>query len=452
VQEDVGATVFDFGDGNFETGPTSGSLWYLVTSVNVTDDWLFGVALDSSSIPAVDTAIDHTYAAAGNYTAQLNSCCRLTGLVNASGAPYIVQSIVNAGGTNAPPVSTLTPIVNCAVNAVCSFTIPASDANGDPLTWRFSSSSESGIPSQPGPNAPAINSTNGQLTWDTTGAGAAGALFALQVTIEDHSGGSTTGPVKSKTSVDFIIQLGGAAPGSPPAFVTPTPGAPACNTTIPATVGAPVNFTVKASDPDPGNVTLTGAGVPPGATLTPALPASGNPVQTAFAWTPPAIGTTVMTFAATDPTGRQVLCSITIVASTGGGGTAKCDGKRATIVGTNKGENIEGTPGDDVIVALGGNDWIKPGGGNDVVCAGDGTDRVDAGDGDDLVFGQGDRDQLNGGRGDDVMYGGGNNDLLRGGDGNDKLFGETGDDHNDGGPGTDVCDGGPGTDTQLHCP
>jgi len=92
-----------------------------------------------------------------------------------------------------------------------------------------------------------------------------------------------------------------------------------------------------------------------------------------------------------------------------------CDGKPATIVGTDGPETITGTPGDDVIVALGGADTVNGQGGNDSIC---------------------------GGLGKDVLSGGEGNDTLRGGDGPDNLTG---------GPGTDTCVGDADFDVFASC-
>jgi subtilisin-like proprotein convertase family protein len=74
------------------------------------------------------------------------------------------------------------------------------------------------------------------------------------------------------------------ATNAPPAFVSPTP---TCGSTINGTAGQPITFTVRASDPNTGQtVTLSSGALPTGATMTPALPTSGNPVQSVFNWTP----------------------------------------------------------------------------------------------------------------------------------------------------------------------
>lgn len=64
----------------------------------------------------------------------------------------------------------------------------------------------------------------------------------------------------------------------------------------------------------------------------------------------------------------------------------RCGSRRATIVGSSRGERIVGTPRADVIAALGGNDTILGGRGNDVICGGSGRDTIEPGPGRDTVF------------------------------------------------------------------
>jgi Ca2+-binding RTX toxin-like protein len=86
----------------------------------------------------------------------------------------------------------------------------------------------------------------------------------------------------------------------------------------------------------------------------------------------------------------------------------KCQGRRATVVGTKANDRIRGTRRADVIVAKGGNDRINGRGGKDVICAGDG---------DDVVMGGGGADRLAGGPDSDVLSGGPGNDFIGGGTG-----------------------------------
>jgi uncharacterized delta-60 repeat protein len=78
----------------------------------------------------------------------------------------------------------------------------------------------------------------------------------------------------------------------------------------------------------------------------------------------------------------------------GGTSASRCQGRRATIVGTRQGEKLTGTPRRDVISALAGNDVVRGFGGNDLIC---------------------------GGRGDDSLRGGKGLDKLRGGPGRNRL-------------------------------
>jgi uncharacterized delta-60 repeat protein len=142
----------------------------------------------------------------------------------------------------------------------------------------------------------------------------------------------------------------------------------------------------------------------------------------------------------------------------GGSGASsvpRCQGHKATIVGTNGKNKLTGTKRADVIVGLGGNDTINGGGGNDIICAGGGNDRVnggagndrlDGGAGNDNLSGAAGKDSLTGDAGNDRMDGGGGNDSLSGGAGKDSLTGDAGNDHLDGGGGNDSLSGGAGND------
>ena len=73
--------------------------------------------------------------------------------------------------------------------------------------------------------------------------------------------------------------------------------------------------------------------------------------------------------------------------ATGHVAAATCDGRAATIAGTDRDDELSGTPGDDVIAGLGGQDTIDGGGGNDVLCGDAGADVVTGGPGSDRLFG-----------------------------------------------------------------
>jgi len=132
-----------------------------------------------------------------------------------------------------------------------------------------------------------------------------------------------------------------------------------------------------------------------------------------------------------------------------GGAIPRCDGHKATIVGTNRSDKLKGTKKADVIVGLGGNDRIDGGGGNDIICAGDGNDVVTGGAGNDRIEGGNGNDTLSGGAGNDVLDGQAGNDKLSGGAGKDTLSGGAGNDKLSGGSGSDLLLGGGGRNV-LH--
>jgi hypothetical protein len=99
---------------------------------------------------------------------------------------------------------------------------------------------------------------------------------------------------------------------------------------------------------------------------------------------------------------RTLLAVLSTVLLSAGVGTAaeaatyRCNGKKATIVGTAGADRIVGTKKRDVIVARGGADVIFSRSGNDLICAGDGGDVVDGGKGKDVLYG---------GQGKDACFG-----------------------------------------------
>jgi hypothetical protein len=97
-----------------------------------------------------------------------------------------------------------------------------------------------------------------------------------------------------------------------PAFVAPTP---TCGSVIEIPADQTLTLGVSASDPDGANtVALSASALPPGATLTPTLPTTGNPVSTQLFWTPSAsdAGNHSIVFSATDNCAAQTQCSITL--------------------------------------------------------------------------------------------------------------------------------------------
>jgi Ca2+-binding RTX toxin-like protein len=83
-----------------------------------------------------------------------------------------------------------------------------------------------------------------------------------------------------------------------------------------------------------------------------------------------------------------------------------CEGKPATIVGTNGNDVRGGTRGRDVIAGLGGNDKLSGLAGNDLICGDSGKDKLNGGKGKDILLGQKGKDSLMGGKGKDRLRGG----------------------------------------------
>ena len=129
------------------------------------------------------------------------------------------------------------------------------------------------------------------------------------------------------------------------------------------------------------------------------------------------------------------LVSLLAIASFPSGASARaratCMGERATVVGTEKHDRLEGTKDADVIVAGGGNDRIYGHGGDDLICGGGGEDTAFGGPGADRLFGQSDNDILQGDEGADFERGGGGLDSLEvtQDPGNDDLSAGPGEDY-----------------------
>lgn len=276
---------------NFGDGAVAGSTM-TVTAVDVTNDVVSGEA-----------HVTHTYASAGPWTAFVENCCRLSasgGHINNPDGGVRFETIVNLAATSASPVSLVSPIVDCPINALCSFTVPAADADGQGLSWRFATAAEAagsfGAFNQP--TGATISATTGLYQWNTTGAVLAPAgldtFYSTQVIVENVVGGV----VVSKTPVDFFIRLGTSSTNQQPVFVPPTP---ADGSVITGNVGAPLSFDVAASDPDAGDtVTLAMLGQPAGSSFS---PTAGNPATGTFSWTPTAPGDYLVTLLATDQHG-----------------------------------------------------------------------------------------------------------------------------------------------------
>ncbi|TDN38864.1 hypothetical protein A8B98_22140 [Hymenobacter sp. UV11] len=194
--------------------------------------------------------------------------------------------LVGATSTNNPPVFTgPTPDKGVKITVYAprqgqgqtpptSFTVQAADGDaGDKVTLQAASLPPGATftPTTPGSSNPALAVFSWTPTATTEG------LYTTTFTAEDSRGAQTT------TTVTFEV-FG----TDPPVFVAPTPPNMQEFNVVP---GQTVSFTLKASDVNTYGERLTlrnvtALGLPPGATLTPSLPTSGNSVEATFSWTP----------------------------------------------------------------------------------------------------------------------------------------------------------------------
>jgi len=321
IQDKVGDTMFDFGDGTV----SSFLVPFIVTAHSVEENWIIVEAVDFSAEP-FGPGIPHTYAGPGPFTARLAgplgaACCRLDpppfqipGLNNRAGQPhsYPLPTTVSPHSGNSSPVSAMAPIVVVPDNSAATFFVPAVDPDGDPIRWRLSTDAEAGGGSHP-PGL-SVDAATGQVTWNTTGLDQAN-FWTTTIMIEDLDGSG--GAVKSAIPVDFFLRIRPPVGSAPTCAVSPAGP-------LSAAVGEPVAFTVTGTDSDAGaTVTLNSAGMPSVAESSPALPVTGaSPQSSDVTWTPgdALVGTHVALFTATDNNGLQGLCSVTITVTGGGGG------------------------------------------------------------------------------------------------------------------------------------
>ncbi|WP_460954170.1 beta strand repeat-containing protein [Spirosoma litoris] len=282
-----GSAAFTYGDGT-----TTTAFNFTVTSVNTADDYFYAEAI-----------LTKAYSTTGNFTAFIEASARLSTLQNNGDGRYRINSLVNVGAANAnlPPASTLPPIVNLPFNqSAATFTVPATDPDGNPLTFSLATAADLGATSYTFTQPTNFSiSSSGVATFDTRSPKAVGQLYNAIIKISDG---------KSFVIVDFIIKI--VAASDPPVFVY---GGitPANNSTIQTYVGCPINFNVRATDTDPtsNTITLQGVGLPSGATFSPVT--GSNTVTSAFSFNPTTEGTSVTSFYAQDNIGNQAITSVT---------------------------------------------------------------------------------------------------------------------------------------------
>jgi fibro-slime domain-containing protein len=317
---------------------TQAPLNLTVVSEDVAHDWFVGTQVITVTLPAANAT----------YKAAFSNCCRISTLQdNNHDQNFSVWTTVPIDMTdltpNRPPVSASLPIVVFANNTLNTRQIPASDPDGDPITFRLATSVESGLVAtrpQPAQLPPAAFTLSpaGLITWTPSSAicnpnpdptdpldpaDPNGCAYAVQVVMTDSHGASTV--------LDFILLVINATGTAPTLKLNGS--ATAISLTVP--VGFALTMPIAAQDPDPAKgtvstpapITIGAGGLPIGSTTIPSLPTTLTPavvnglVNATFTWTPTYadVGAHVLIFSATDDQGLQTTNSATVNVSVNAG-------------------------------------------------------------------------------------------------------------------------------------
>jgi hypothetical protein len=297
--------TFNFGDGATATQTFVGQVGMtppriVMASAGVTGG-VIGTGVDAGGAGYVvfEMIVSRTYAGtATEFTAFFSSCCRISGLQNGAGdANYRIETRVSlAGGNTGGPVTATLPVLPLQNGGVRTFGFPATDPDGDVVTCRFATGTETGLPGGAMPFVPFVPAGGArpmilgvmggrcELSWNLAMA-VVGQRYVLHFMLE-----STRGGVVSRTPTDLVIEIVARPP--PTCVISGTMPASA-SATVPAFVGTPITRTITGTQAmvmagDNLNLTLSATGLPMGATLTPAMGTQLSPFSTVFNWTPSA--------------------------------------------------------------------------------------------------------------------------------------------------------------------
>lgn len=292
-------TAVNVGTLSINENPSLPTTFYNVSLVIVAGQ--VNPVLDEFTGTSVLTVVFPTSPATYTYTVELAGSSRLSTLLNGNhDTPWkadlqIPVDMTAAHPNNSPVVNGMADI-HVLAHQSTTFKLGSWDPDGDPVTFRIASSTESSLvtpvpcaagtggSSQP-PCVPILTlQTDGTVTFTPDAEG----IYALQVIATDGKG----------ASVPFDFLMSSVAPYTiPKTLTTPaiqtTPpiltinGSPTPSTlTVPA--GSTINIPIVAqtTGPDVNAATLTAGMLPDGASITPGLPVSGDPVTAAFSWTP----------------------------------------------------------------------------------------------------------------------------------------------------------------------
>jgi hypothetical protein len=289
---------FQFGDG------TVTPLRLKVVATSTSENWFVGDLVGNDNL----VGVTKTYSGGGPYLAGVNICCRIY-YQNGGDSTFLARTLVMPYSGNSSPVSSMVPVLYVPKSSASTFTVPATDPDGDTLTFRMANTSDSSAPAPPNM---VINPATGQVTWNNA-ALPTSLPYMAQFIVEDRD---LNGNLKSYIPVECVVWISSNVGTAPELEIhTHMPGQPE-HGPITVTHGTPVSFTVEAHDSDSGaTVTLNTGGLPQGAAMTPSLPISGGPgVTSSFSWTPAKlqVGTHVISYSAVDNTGFQTLASMTV--------------------------------------------------------------------------------------------------------------------------------------------
>lgn len=219
--------------------------------------------------------LKHTYAAAMDYVASVNHCCRPSTLVQNADDMFRLETRIDLSpGNTAGALSFMHPIVQLQTNGIREIFIPAGDIDSTPAACRFATTAESGLGVNPTPTSagndptlvPSLSPPGCRLAWDLAGA-PANERYAVAIVAETQSGTYISG-----TPIQFIIETVSAPP-------------PQCTTDglVLADIGSPVNANfigTGSTDLTLGLISSTAGTMPSPGTVAP------SPFNSNLQWTP----------------------------------------------------------------------------------------------------------------------------------------------------------------------
>ena len=272
----IGSNSFAFGDGTSISlsatecptsvtpcsSDSSSTLYYELLSVT-TD-------LAGSESALIEYIFYHTYSSYSSYTYGLSSCCRIGDLVVGSGDSFAYYGTVAlANGNSGSPVSSLAPVVQFSNGVATTIALLPVDNDGDAVTCRAATSSESAIDDN---SFYTVSTSACTITMGESGS--IGDKWAIQVVMETSAG--------DKVPMDFILEATDA-----------TLEAPKCNLTSPASsdgiysvnVGSTLSVEMLGTDGDSSSINIQSVSLPSGASISP-TGSQSVPVSFWFTWSP----------------------------------------------------------------------------------------------------------------------------------------------------------------------